>query len=204
MRRLIATLGILVALAGITTGVVLALNYEGEDFCQDTPAWPNGTYLGQMHPFHSDFYRGYAERRDWDPCTTWALDQRNSAIRGLRELGYTVIAPEGGAPPPGPAGEDGGPYAGVCDGSVSMCVTGRGNSVERVDLAAGLYVFGAAHTGGRNFFVTLVGQRRISLFILGSNDPRPAETTQRLGGGIYLLEVESPGDWIVFGNRVAS
>ena len=69
---------------------VLALNYEGEDFCQDSPAWPDGTYLGQMHPYHSDFYRGYAERRGWDPCATWATDQRNSAIRGLRELGYTV------------------------------------------------------------------------------------------------------------------
>ena len=34
------------------------------------------------------------ERRGWDPCTTWATDQRNSAIRGLRELGYTVTAPE--------------------------------------------------------------------------------------------------------------
>ena len=64
-----------------------------------SPAWPNGTYLGQMHPYHSDFYRGYAERRGWDPCTTWATDQRNSAIRGLRELGYTVIAPEEDASP---------------------------------------------------------------------------------------------------------
>ena len=62
-------------------------NYAGESFCKDTPSWPNGTYLGQMHPFHSTFYRGFAERRGWDPCVTWAQDQRNSAIRGLRELG---------------------------------------------------------------------------------------------------------------------
>ena len=61
------------------------------------PSGPGGD------PFHSDFYRGYAERRGWDPCVTWAQDQRNSAIRGLRELGYTVTEPEGGAPPPGPA-----------------------------------------------------------------------------------------------------
>ena len=51
-----------------------------------------------MHPYHSDFYRGYAERRGWDPCTTWATDQRHSAIRGLRELGYTVVPP-GESPP---------------------------------------------------------------------------------------------------------
>ena len=79
--------------------MVFALNYEGEDFCQDSPAWPNGTYLGQMHPYHSDFYRGYAERRGWDPCETWATDQRNSAIRGLRELGYTVTAPGAASTP---------------------------------------------------------------------------------------------------------
>ena len=93
----------LAVLAVATVGTVFALNYEGEDFCQDTPSWPNGTYLGQMHPYHSDFYRGYAERRGWDPCVTWAQDQRNSAIRGIRELGYTVTEPEGGAPPPGPS-----------------------------------------------------------------------------------------------------
>ena len=101
MRRVLLSILALGVLAGITTSVVFALNYEGEDFCQDSPAWPNGTYLGQMHPYHSDFYRGYAERRGWDPCVTWATDQRNSAIRGLRELGYTVTEPIGGVPPVG-------------------------------------------------------------------------------------------------------
>lgn len=93
MRRLLWTLIGVVLTAALTTSVVLALNYEGEDFCEHAKAWPGGTYLGQMHPYHSEFYRGYAERRGWDPCTTWAEDQRNSAIRGLRELGYTVLAP---------------------------------------------------------------------------------------------------------------
>ena len=72
MRRIVVPLATAALLAVVATGVVLALNYEGEAFCQDSPAWPNGTYLGQMHPYHSDFYRGYAERRGWDPCTTWA------------------------------------------------------------------------------------------------------------------------------------
>lgn len=75
MRRALLTLTAVLTLAALTTGLVFALNYEGENFCQDSPAWPNGTYLGQMHPYHSDFYRGYAERRGWDPCTTWATDQ---------------------------------------------------------------------------------------------------------------------------------
>ncbi|MCY4114067.1 MAG: ankyrin repeat domain-containing protein [Chloroflexi bacterium] len=103
MRRILVALGSAGIIAAITAGVVLAQNYEGEEFCQDTPSWPNGTYLGQMHPYHSDFYRGFAERRGWDPCVTWAQDQRNSAIRGLRELGYSVTEPLGGAPPPGPS-----------------------------------------------------------------------------------------------------
>ncbi len=117
MRRILLALGGAGIVAAITAGVVFAQNYEGEDFCQDTPSWPNGTYLGQMHPFHSDFYRGYAERRGWDPCVTWAQDQRNSAIRGLRELGYTVTEPKGGAPPPGPA-----PTASVSTSSVPLVV----------------------------------------------------------------------------------
>ena len=98
MRRIIVPLATAALLAVVATGVVLALNYEGEAFCQDSPAWPNGTYLGQMHPYHSDFYRGYAERRGWDPCTTWATDQRHSAIRGLRELGYAVVPPGESSP----------------------------------------------------------------------------------------------------------
>ena len=103
MRKVLRALAVAGIFAALTAGVVFAQNYEGEEFCQDTPSWPNGTYLGQMHPYHSDFYRGYAERRGWDPCVTWAQDQRNSAIRGIRELGYTVTEPEGGAPPPGPS-----------------------------------------------------------------------------------------------------
>ncbi len=100
MRRILWAVTGAVLMAALAAGVVFALNYEGEDFCQESPAWPNGTYLGQMHPYHSDFYRGYAERRGWDPCVTWATDQRNSAIRGLRELGYTVTAPDAPAPVP--------------------------------------------------------------------------------------------------------
>jgi len=103
MRRFLGALVCAGIVAAISAGVAAAQNYEGEDFCQDTPSWPNGTYLGQMHPYHVDFYRGYAERRGWDTCVTWAQDQRNSAIRGIRELGYTVTEPEGGAPPPGPS-----------------------------------------------------------------------------------------------------
>lgn len=98
MRRLIGALAGAVLIGTVSAGLVLALNYDGEDYCQDYPAWPNGTYLGQMHPYHSNFYAGFAERRGWDPCVTWALDQRNSAARGLRELGYTVVEPAGGSP----------------------------------------------------------------------------------------------------------
>ena len=96
---------------GLMAGIVLALSvglaaaqpeeYPGASFCRDAPAWPDGTYLGQMHPYHADFYTRYAENRGWDPCTTWADDQRASAIAGLRTLGYTVYAPGEAPPAPG-------------------------------------------------------------------------------------------------------
>ena len=92
MRRVLIPLVVLV-LALTTGGVVFALNYEGEDFCQDTTAWPGGSYLGQMHPFHVTHYSQYAESTNVDPCQAWASDQRHSAVRGLRELGYTVFGP---------------------------------------------------------------------------------------------------------------
>ena len=78
MRRLPWTLAGVGLVMTLSVAVVLALNYEGEDLCEHAKAWPGGTYLGQMHPYHSDFYRG------------------------LRELGYTATAP-GAASAPAPA-----------------------------------------------------------------------------------------------------
>ncbi len=97
-RRLLATLGT-VGLLLATTGVVVALTYDGEATCRDMPAWPGGSYLGQMHPYHVQHYLTHTD----DPCTAWALDQRYSAVRGLRELGYTVFGPGEFAWPPPPA-----------------------------------------------------------------------------------------------------
>ena len=69
--------------------------YAGENTCRYHVAWPNGTYLGQMHPYHVDFYaRHHGQGEYGDPCSTWARDQRNSAVRGLRAMGYTVLAPQ--------------------------------------------------------------------------------------------------------------
>ena len=93
MHRVLA---VIVPFVGIlvTAGVVFALAYDGEDYCRDHPAWPNGTYLGQMHPYHVDFYKRFAEPRGIRACETWAKDQRRSAVRGLRELGYIIYEPE--------------------------------------------------------------------------------------------------------------
>ena len=54
---------------------------------------PGGSYLGQMHPYHVDFYTAHADALGLDRCEAWATDQKNSAIRGLRELGYTIFGP---------------------------------------------------------------------------------------------------------------
>lgn len=104
MKLLVRSVVVATIAIGVFLGAVSAIEeeYEGASFCRDYPAWPNGTYLGQMHPYHSSFYTGYAERRGWNPCETWANDQRNSAIRGLRELGYTVTEPDAPAPTPEP------------------------------------------------------------------------------------------------------
>ena len=87
----VATIAVAIFLGGVSA---VEEEYEGAAYCRDFPAWPNGTYLGQMHPYHSSFYTGFAQRRGWDPCETWATDQRNSAARGLRELGHTLLTPD--------------------------------------------------------------------------------------------------------------
>ena len=100
----IALLAVIVAAVAAAGGALAqAENYPGESYCRDVPAWPNGSYLGQMHPYHSEFYTSYAEKRGWDPCVTWAADQRLSAIRGLRALGYTVPTPGSSIPALAPA-----------------------------------------------------------------------------------------------------
>ena len=178
MRRVLLAILAIGLLAGITTSAVFALNYDGEDFCQDSPAWPNGTYLGQMHPYHSDFYRGYAERRGWDPCTTWATDQRNSAIRGLRELGYTVTAP----------GEL--PIAGN-----EISLDGSGTATRNITLTDGLWTVAYNVSGnlgdfgsGTNFIVKVEavagGSELIANEIGGEVS---GTTTMRVGSGFLAL-----------------
>ena len=93
MRLLLRSSAVAIIAVGIFLGAVGAVEeeYEGASYCRDYLAWPGGSYLGQMHPYHSDFYTRFAERRGWNPCETWAADQRNSAIRGLGELGYAFM-----------------------------------------------------------------------------------------------------------------
>ena len=95
MNLFIRSLAVATVAVGIFLGAASAVEeeYEGASFCRDYPAWPNGSYLGQMHPYHSAFYTRFAERRGLDACQTWAADQRDSAARGLRELGYAVLTP---------------------------------------------------------------------------------------------------------------
>ena len=185
MRRIVVPLAIAGLMAVVTAGVVLALNYEGEDFCQDSPAWPNGTYLGQMHPYHSDFYRGFAERRGWDPCITWATDQRNSAIRGLRELGYTVTAP----------GEL--PIAGN-----EITLVGRGSATRSVTLTDGLWIVSYLVNGNQgdsgsatDFIVKVEDVAGGSELITeGIGEWVSGTTSLRVGSGILEL---SPGKAVV-------
>ncbi len=81
--------GILVGFLLVAFGTVYALNYDGESYCREHPAWPNGTYLGQMHRQHIDHYiKHFGEA---GACERWAADQQASAVRGLRQAGYQVV-----------------------------------------------------------------------------------------------------------------
>ena len=93
MRSLIRSSAVAIIAAGIFLSSASAVeeDFPGASYCRGYPAWPNGPYLGQMHPYHWFFYERFAERRGLDPCVTWANDQRISAIRGLRQLGYAFL-----------------------------------------------------------------------------------------------------------------
>lgn len=87
----LAALAVALVLLAAFAGAAGALNFDGEGYCQDHPAWPNGSWLGQFHPWHQQHYKNvFGEEA---ACPNWARDQRNSAVNGLRELGYTVSEP---------------------------------------------------------------------------------------------------------------
>ena len=75
------------------------VRYEGDRVCADHPAWPNGTTLSDMHPYHFEFYTGLSvfEGDVQAACERWANDQLASALQGvilfMRQVGYTVIPP---------------------------------------------------------------------------------------------------------------
>lgn len=69
-------------------------NFEGEDYCAEHRAWSNGPWLGQFHPWHQQHYINVFGREG--ACPNWANDQRNSAVNGLRDLGYFVREPGAG------------------------------------------------------------------------------------------------------------
>ena len=87
-KRLVAA-GLAIGLLVAAFGTVYALTYDGESYCRDHPAWPNGTYLGQMHRQHIDHYVKLFG--DNGACERWAADQQQSAAAGLRRAGYQVV-----------------------------------------------------------------------------------------------------------------
>lgn len=87
MRKWFIALALGLTLA--TAGTVLALTYDGESYCRDHPAWPNGSYLGQMHRQHIDHYVNHFGEDG--ACARWAADQHASAVNGLRRAGYQVV-----------------------------------------------------------------------------------------------------------------
>lgn len=94
--------GVFLVIAGAVVLILVAMfartvsgtefNFEGEEYCTERKAWPDGSWLGQFHPWHQQHYINVFGREA--ACAAWAKDQRNSAIVGLRKLGYRVDPPK--------------------------------------------------------------------------------------------------------------
>jgi hypothetical protein len=186
--RLLATVFVVAALALASSSIALADNYDGEQFCRNTLAWPGGSYLGQMHRIHVDNYLGFAAANQLEPCQKWAEDQRESAIRGLRDLGFLVRPPA-----PGP-----------------ILLAGTGQSATPIRLTAGLWTVRASVNYESNWlFVS-------RLHALDSGDVTPlfaeapqgrwaSEIALRVGegnssdmpAGDVLVEVQAGSAWLL-------
>ena len=78
---------------------------------------------------------------------------------------------------------------------------GSNDSVQQIHLPQGLYIVSARYNPNDNFIVHLEGQSTIFLF----NqlwDTGYTETTLRLGGGHYLLDVQATGGWTITWRQV--
>ena len=196
--------------AADANGAVPAENYPGENYCRDVPAWPNGAYLGQMHPYHSEFYTRYADKRDWDPCATWAADQRRSAIRGLRELGYTVLEPgqaitaptPAPTPDPTPAPTPGPTPAPMDDAEVRYQeISGWNGGGGVLELPAGDHEVRAAFGGWWQgpvtvFYTTPDGETVTLIDNSRTGYARRFTITAAVAGG-YKFQVRATRDWRV-------
>ncbi len=68
---------------------------DPQTYCRHHAAWPTGIHLGHLHPYYVNWYmENHGAGEFAYPCSAWASDQRDSAVRGLRAMGYTVIPPE--------------------------------------------------------------------------------------------------------------
>ena len=191
-RRILAPLLALI-LALTTGGVVFAVNYFGEDFCRDAKAWPGGSYLGQMHPFHVEIYSAHAGATGQDPCGLWALDQRYSAVRGLRELGYTVFGPGEFAWPESP------PLISVApDDLVYREISGYGASSGTMHLLRGVHTINSEFSGWHAGPVQIVMHRPDGTSVVVQDglrqysDPLHIEVER---AGSYHFSVQTEGPW---------
>ena len=97
LRWMIAAVIVMLLLSSGAVIAATTFHFDGEEYCAEHQAWPNGSWLGQFHPWHQQHYKNvFGEEA---ACPNWAIDQRNSAIAGLRALGFTVSEPRDASQP---------------------------------------------------------------------------------------------------------
>ena len=185
-----------VALFVATAGGVLAVTYDGEDTCREVMAWPGGPYLGQMHPHHVQVYTDHAQAQDSDACELWSLDHRYSAVRGLRDLGYTVFNPGEFAWPVIPELP---PLAEIPPDMLSYRETsGRDNAWATLDLVRGIHAIDYTFDGWMfgSVRIEVVGPDGAPQLLHDDTVPHKGVLkVPAAQAGTYIFNVEAMGNW---------
>ncbi len=78
-------------LLALTLILITTISAGAQTDCSDHRAWPGGPHLSEKNDFIVNIFFGTWHDR---ACEKWVEEHKNSAIVGLRKLGYTITAPK--------------------------------------------------------------------------------------------------------------